>query len=75
MTLQRNKLRRLKNAGRHGSNVGLFSHSPGRRHQASRLRHDIAHPQLRLLPLGFKRTKPPRRSVFLGQQIPLARQS
>jgi hypothetical protein len=61
-----------KNAGRHESTVGLFSHSPGRRHQVSRLRHDIAHPQRRLLPLGFNHMKPPQRSVLLGQQIPRA---
>jgi hypothetical protein len=61
------------NAGRHESTVGLFSHSPGRRHQISSLQHDIAHPQKLLLPIGFKRTKPPQLSVFLGQQIPRAR--
>jgi hypothetical protein len=64
-----------KNAGRHESTVGLFSHLPGRRHKVSHLRHDIAHPQRRLLPLGFKSKKPPRRSVFLAQQIPRVRQT
>jgi hypothetical protein len=39
----------------------------------SRIRHDIAHPQRRLIPFGLKRTKPPRRTVFLGQQTPLTR--
>jgi hypothetical protein len=62
-----------KNAGRHKSNVELFIHSPGRHYQISCLRHDIAHPQRCLLPLGFKRTKPARRSVLLGKQIPRAR--
>jgi hypothetical protein len=70
MTLQRNKPRRLKNAGRQKSTVGLFSYSPGRHHYISRLRHYIAHPQRRLIPVSFKRTKPTRRSVFLGKQIP-----
>jgi hypothetical protein len=59
-----------KNTGRHKSTVGLFSHSSGRRHQVSRLRHDISHQQRCILPLGFKRTNPARRSVLLGQQIP-----
>jgi hypothetical protein len=70
MTLQRNKPRRLKNTCRHKSNVGLFSHSPGRHNPISRLRHDIAHPQRCLLPLGLQRTKPARRSVLLGKQTP-----
>jgi hypothetical protein len=39
MTLQPNKLRRLKNASSHESTIGLFSHSPGRHHPISRLRH------------------------------------
>jgi hypothetical protein len=70
MTLQRNKPRRLKNTGRHKSNVGLFSNPPIRHHQMSRLRHDIAHPQRRLLPLDLQHTKPSRRSVLLGKRIP-----
>jgi hypothetical protein len=73
MTLPRSKPRRLKNAGRYESTVGLFSHSPGRRHQISCLRHDIAHPQRRLIPFGFQRTKPPWRSLFLRKKIPRTR--
>jgi hypothetical protein len=39
------------------------------------LRHDISHPQRCLLPFSFKRPEPPRRSIFLGKQIPRTRYS
>jgi hypothetical protein len=62
-----------KNASSHESTVGLFSHSPGRHHPISRLRHNIAHSQRCLLLISFEFPKPSRRSVFLGKEIPRAR--
>jgi hypothetical protein len=73
MILQRNKLRRLKNTGRHQAVVRLSGHSPVRHHQVSCLRHDITHPHRCLIPLSFKRTQPSRRPVFLRRQIPTTR--
>jgi hypothetical protein len=62
-----------KDASRHESNVGLLSNPPGHHNQISRLRHDIAHPQRCLLPLGIQRTEPSRRSLFPREQNPLTR--
>jgi hypothetical protein len=70
MTLQQNTPRRLKNAGRHKSIIGLYGHASRRHHQISHIRHDLTHPQRCLVPLSLKRTKPPGRSVFLRQQTP-----
>jgi hypothetical protein len=71
MTLQRTKLRLLKNARSHKTTVGLFSHRPGRHHPLSHLRHDTAHSQRCLLPVSFQRPMPHQRSFFfLGNKSP-----